>query len=263
MTRFRAVGIAMIAFSVGLGSAWAQFTVTDPGTTERNVLTAALKGQIFDTLTQEYQRLQRMAERLTTRTTLSGYVQSPPQPANGFGGEDVFYANDYWYALTHGDALGTAYLAFARERQDPEALNGGTTVNTQNALTSGLAMLDLADGTIIAATNDVGVLRQGANRDRVAIDQFERDVVNPSSQHSATAILDKVSGGLLIGTRQRQERLEYLTAVAEQLLVDNKRARDTEAAVMNMQLGRLRAHREHADDLVGGSESDLRTWRQP
>src|SRR5206468_5591275 len=88
MTRFRAVGIAVIAFSVSLGPAWAQFTVTDPGTTERNAITAALKSQIHETLSQEYQRLQRMAERLTTRTTLGGYVQPTPQPAGDLGAED-------------------------------------------------------------------------------------------------------------------------------------------------------------------------------
>ena len=38
----------------------------------------------------------------------------------------------------------------------------------------------------------------------------------------------------------RQARMQFLTAIVEQLLVDNKRARDTEAAAMNMQLGRLR-----------------------
>jgi hypothetical protein len=76
--------------------------------------------------------------------------------------------------------------------------------------------------------------------------------------------LDKISGAVLIGTRQKQARLQFLAALVEQLLIDNKRARDTEAAMLNMRLGHLRA----ADDeggtrLLTGSASALRAWRQP
>ena len=49
----------------------------------------------------------------------------------------------------------------------------------------------------------------------------------------------------------------------EQLLVDNKRARDTETAVMNMQLQRLRHGPIAGTSLVAGAANDLRSWKQP
>ena len=64
------------------------------------------------------------------------------------------------------------------------------------------------------------------------------DVIDPSEAQSATAVLDKISGAVLLETRQKQARLQYLTSIVEQLVIDNKRARDTEAAVLNMQLRR-------------------------
>jgi hypothetical protein len=77
-------------------------------------------------------------------------------------------------------------------------------------------------------------------------------------------VLDKISGAVLIGTRQKQARLQFLTAIVEQLLIDNKRARDTEAAALNMQLQRLRAgDDEGAAGLLTGAANDLRSWRQP
>ena len=57
--------------------------------------------------------------------------------------------------------------------------------------------------------------------------------------------------------------MQFLAAIVEQLLVDNKRDRDTEAAVMNMQLERLRSGSAANRCLVAGSADDLRTWRQP
>jgi hypothetical protein len=57
--------------------------------------------------------------------------------------------------------------------------------------------------------------------------------------------------------------MQFLASIVEQLLVDNKRARDTEAATMNMQLERLRWGRAANSSLVAGAADALRTWRQP
>jgi hypothetical protein len=72
-------------------------------------------------------------------------------------------------------------------------------------------------------------------------------------------VLDKISGAVLIGARQRQARIQLLTGVVEQLLVDNKRARDTEAAAMNMQLVTWRDARRERGVRAAGSGDALRT----
>jgi hypothetical protein len=84
-----------------------------------------------------------------------------------------------------------------------------------------------------------------------------------STDQSATAVLDKISGAGLIRAQQQQARMQFLAAIVEQLLIDNKRARDTETATMNMQLQRLRSGTAANQNLVAGSADDLRTWRQP
>ena len=77
------------------------------------------------------------------------------------------------------------------------------------------------------------------------------------------SVADKISAAVLLETRNRQARMEFLTAIVEQLLVDNKRARDAEAAAMNMQLGRLRDGRRAGLGLLAGAGDDLRSWKQP
>ncbi len=76
-------------------------------------------------------------------------------------------------------------------------------------------------------------------------------------------MLDKISGAVLIGARQREARGHLLTGVVEQLLLENKRARDTDAAAMNMQIVAWRDRRAANEALVAGSGDALRTWRQP
>jgi hypothetical protein len=68
---------------------------------------------------------------------------------------------------------------------------------------------------------------------------------------------------VLIAARQRQARTQLLAGVVEQLLVDSKRARDTEAASLNMQMVAWRDARAINKAFVAGTGEALRTWRQP
>ena len=100
-------------------------------------------------------------------------------------------------------------------------------------------------------------------RELPAIDALEAQVIDPSDEQSATAVLDKISGAVLIGARQRQARSQLLAAFVEQLLVDSKRDRDADAAAMNMQIVTWRDRRAANEAFVAGTGDALRTWRQP
>jgi hypothetical protein len=124
--------------------------------------------------------------------------------------------------------------------------------------------VDLTDAAVMAATHDTGQLRlNGRRRELQAITALEGDVIDPSTEQSATAVLDKISGASLIGARQRQARIQLLSGLLEQLLVDSKRARDTEAAVLGMQLTTWRDGRAANGAFMAGTGDALRTWRQP
>ena len=160
---------------------------------------------------------------------------------------------------------GRAYSYVARSRLRAADVLATLNPATREALAGALATLDAADSTLIAGTHQAGALRWNTERELTAIDGLESDVVDPSDLQSTTAVLDKISGAALIEARQKQARLQYLTAIVEQLVVDNKRARDSEAALLNMQLQRLRSldWSEDGGGMLTGAADDLRTWRQP
>jgi hypothetical protein len=127
-----------------------------------------------------------------------------------------------------------------------------------------LATVNLADAAAIAGTHGTGQLRFfGRKNELPAIDALERDVIDPSSEQSTTAVLDKISGATVIGARQRQARIQLLTGIVEQLLVDSKRARDTDTAAIDMQLVTWRDRRAADEAFRAGAGDALRTWRQP
>lgn len=265
--RYRRVMLAVaVLMAVGLGSAWAQIAVTDPATTSRNAMIAVLRNQIVDAVRAQHERLVSMARRLSADTSLAKYASpDPPAWSADADAQPLEYAESYRAALRYGDATGSAYGYVARERQDVSDVLSRLSPGAREAMTRSLATLDAADSAIIVGTHQAGMLRSHGRRELAAIDALESDVIDPSDVQSATAVLDKISGAGLLETRQKQARLQYLTSMVEQLVVDNKRARDTEAALLNMQLRRLLAtdRGEEGGRMLDGAGDDLRTWRQP
>jgi len=133
----------------------------------------------------------------------------------------------------------------------------------ENALRAALATLDIADSVIMAGIDQTGRIRGNRRSEVNTIAALESDVIDGNQEQSTSAVLDTISAASLIRARQQETRMELLTALTEQLLVDSKRDRDTEAAAMNMQLSRLNRGRAVAASLLAGSAGDFRSWRQP
>ena len=263
-TRFSLIVVGSVAgLVVGLGSAWAQIAVTDPATTARNAVVAVLKDQILGVVGTQQERLRSMARRLSAATNLDKYAA--PSPEWAAYDDELMYAEPYRQALRGGDPTGDGYAQIARTRQVPTDSLAGLNPAAREIVERALATLDAADSTIIAGTHQAGVLRLNAQREQAAVDALESDVINPSEDHSTTAVLDKISGATLIEARQKEARLQLLTGIVEQLLVDGKRVRDAETGLLNMQLNRLRHSDVGEDDgtMLTGAADDLRTWRQP
>jgi len=243
----------------------AQWVVYDPAVTYRNSVTAVLKEVLVRLQQQQHSELRRMAHRLSMFTSLAKYrVPDPPRwRTHDFEGPAFLFARDYHAALNYGDGSGRSYLGISHPLIDPTSGIGRLPAVARRALSSHLATLDLTDAAVIAATHDTGQLRYNGRRELAAIEGLERDVTNDSLEQSTTAVLDKISGAGLIGARQRQARIQLLDGVVEQLLVENKRARDTEAAAMNIQLTAWRDRAAANQAFVAGTGDALRTWRQP
>ena len=257
---------ALALILVGCIAIEAQTVVFDPAVTLRNTVTALAKAYLVDLQQQERRQLDRMSRRLSLFTDLAKYtLPEPPRwRIHNFNDpEAVLFAREYHAALNYGDASGNAYLGVSVPLMDAAGVLGEGDVTALHDLAARLATINVADATAIAATNDTGHVRYNGRREQAAIDELDADVRDPSQEQSATAVIEKLSGSALIAARQRQARAALLVGIVEQLLVDSKRSRDTEASVMNMQLTTWRSGRAASDAFVAGTGDALRSWRQP
>ena len=268
MNRKRLAVLALSGVLAAASVAHAQFAVFDAANTLRNSITAELKAHIFSVLGDEALQLQRIAKRLSDFTDLRKFATHdvPEWRIHLFQFEQYLFANGFNASLNYGDHSGAGFEDVARTRVAPaeelSALSGEDDVAYQ-AIRAQLATLDAADSSIVIGADQNGQLRFNGRKEQAAIDALEADVADPSEAQSTAAVLDKISGAGLIRARQQQARIEFLTAITEQLLVESKRARDTEAATMNMQLERLRWGQASNASLIAGAADALRTWRMP
>jgi hypothetical protein len=256
--------VLVVAITLAAGPASAQWVVYDKAVTTRNSITAMVKEYLLATQRDQHERLRRMAARLSGVTNLGKYAPAEPLLWRAATPSGLAISQAYASALYDGDAVGTAYMAAVQGVPAIDLSARGLPPPARRAVTSRLATIDLADATLLAAIDDVGRLRaNGRTREQSAIDALEATVIDPSSTQSATAVLDKTAGAALIGARQRQARIQLLTRVVEQLLVDSKRERDTETSALNTQIVTWREATAANTALISGTADALKTWRQP
>jgi hypothetical protein len=263
------VFVAFVLLSLVVWPAGAQVViVTDPAVTIRNALTAVLEEYVFNVQREQRRQIRRMARRLSLFTDLAKYVvtDTPRWRIHNFQDVDaVLFARDYHAALNYGDGSGTAYRGVTEPllAADDEGVLGQVGDAAWRALRTRLATVNIADAVAISATNDNGLLRYNGRREQGAIAALERQVIDPSDEQSATAVLEKLTGAELVGVRQRQARTQFLVDIVEQLLIDTKRARDAEATALNMQITSWRDGTVANDAFVTGTGDALSSWRQP
>jgi hypothetical protein len=262
----RSVATSVIAGALVLaasGIASAQFVVHDAATTARNSVTAIVKEYLYQTQLQQRLKIREMARRLSALTSLAKYAVEEVPRWRTHGG-DFFFAQPYNDALIFGDPSGAAFVDLSQPLLADSRLLNRLDPTARRRLEARLATVNLTDAAAIAGTHGTGQLRWfGRKNELQAIDFLERDVIDPSSEQSTTAVLDKISGASLVGARQRQARIQLLVGVVEQLLVDTKRGRDTDAAALTMQMVTWRDGRAANEAFVAGSGHALKTWRQP
>jgi hypothetical protein len=263
MGRRTLIGVAFAYLMLETLPASAQIAVHDAAVTARNRIAAALKELLLEVQREQHSKLRRMANRLSAHTNLDKYAVTEVPRWRTHDFETFLYANGYHAALNYGDATGTAYLAVTQPVMAARVLLNDRTAAAREALAARLATVEAADAAAIAATHNTGALRYNGRRELHAIDALQAHVIDPSLAQSATAVLDKISGAVLVGVRQRQARVQLMTGVVEQLLIDSKRERDSYASAINMQITTWRDADAANRAFAAGTGDALRTWRQP
>lgn len=255
--------LALVLLTNSLASA--QWVINDPAITAKNAAIAILKEYLLNTQADQRRQLRKMSRRLSYVTNLDKYLvpDVPRWRTHGLPYPAYSPLTDALLSgIVYGDSSGTGWGAGTDPLERTAALLTTLAPAARRAILARLATIDVADAVGIAALDDTGQLRFNGRRELAAINALEGDVLDPSQDQSTTAVLDKLSGAGVIAARQRQARTQLLAGVLEQLLIDNKRDRDSESETLNMQTRQWLAGQAANEAFVAGTGDALRTWRQ-
>jgi hypothetical protein len=251
---------AFVLLLVAALPAQAQFAVIDPANLAQAVLIAERTQQHYEELRRQFETIRRMAQGLGDMSEF----RTPPLALARHDPTRWPYGASWLTALNSGDPTGAAYnqtviplgtITDVPARLSPEA----------RAMFERLySTIEIADSAAQTGGDQIGLVRRYYNRVQRSLDALASDLVDSRPEyHEMTAVLDKIAAGELIARRQDTAINQLLSNALEQLLVRAKSIRDTEAAVVNMQIGTWRDAGQANDALVVGTGDALRTWRQP
>jgi hypothetical protein len=254
LTRFSVVTVIILALLSNAVSA--QFVVHDP----TNYAQALAR---YGQLVQQYRHFVAQARRLPDVLAARYRVPTPRWRTHDLG-DTYAYARSILTALNRGDSSGTGYASSIDRLTDLTEVLPLLPADLRRRLTNTYATIQLADSVARYAIDQTGRVRDNGGAVLAAVLNMENDATSFSDDlHTQIAVLNKINGANVLGLRIGEMGNQLQMHVLEQVLVQNKRTRDTEAQLMNARLFQWRYGPAYGRDLFSRSAANLETWRQP
>lgn len=172
------------------------------------------------------------------------------------------YAQRILGALNTGDRAGTAYRQVIQPLDLPAVAVARMPPSLQRRLTNAYAGIELADSVAARAVDQLGLMRTEGPRNLLVAANMERDAASTNDDlHTQTAVLNKINAATVLQLRMQDHMQQSLLSTLEQLLVANRRQRDSEAALINATIYQWQYGRDYGASLFRNTAAALDGWR--
>lgn len=245
-----AVALVLTLFAA---PAQAQFVVFDPAVFGQVV------SEVLNTIRQ-YNLMIQQARRLPVDIANRYRSLSPAWPVHDL--TNWLYAQPILNALNAGNANGSQYRQVADLLDIPSDILARMPPELRRRLQTAYATIELADSIATRAVDQAGTVRTNGRLILQTIQAMDTDAsALDDSFHTQTALLNKINTASVLGLRIGAQSNQFLMDTLEQLIVDNKRKRDTEAKAMDATINQWRYGLVYGTDLFRNTASNLDSWR--
>lgn len=252
-TRFLVITIIVFALSNAVG---AQFVVHDP-------LNYAQALARYAQMVQQYRLFVAQARRLPDALASRYRVPTPRWRTHDLG-DTYAYARSILTALNRGDSSGTGYTTSVDPLTSLADVLPLLPPDLQRRMTNAYGTIQLADSVARYAIDQTGRIRDNGGAVLTAVLNMENDATSLSDDlHTQIAVLNKINGANVLGLRIGEMGNQLQMHVLEQLIVQNRRAREAEAQLMNARLFQVQHGSAYGQQLFSQTTRDLNDWRQP
>jgi len=174
------------------------------------------------------------------------------------------FARSILTGLNYGDATGSLYKQGVDTLSALNTLLPMVPASLQRRLQADYGTIELADSVTNMGIHQVGAIRYNGRSVLQSILNMDTDAFDDSdSYNSQIAVLNKINGANVLALRVNETTSQFLMHILEQLLVQNIRARDAEAAAMDARLYQWQYGTAYGRELFANTADALDTWRQP
>ena len=205
---------------------------------------------------RQYSFMLQQARRLPVDMVNRYRTLSPAWPLHDLNG--WLYAQPVLGALNVGDTTGSRYRQVADLLDVPSDVLARMPLELRRRLGTAYATIELADSIAARAVDQTGTVRANGKLILQTIQSMDTDATAASdTYHSQVALLNKINAASVLGLRIGAQSNQFLMDTLEQLLVENKRKRDTEAKAMNATIHQWRYGAGYGADLFRNTAANL------
>ena len=209
---------------------------------------------------RQYSFMIQQARRLPVDMLNRYRALSPAWPLHDLN--SWLYAQPVLSALNVGDASGSRYRQVADLLDVPSDVLARIPAELRRRLGSAYATIEFADSIAARGVDQAGTVRANGKLILQTIQAMDTDATAlDDSYHSQVAVLNKINTASVLGLRIGAQSNQFLMDTLEQLLVDNKRKRDTEAKAMNATIHQWRYGAAYGADLFRSTAANLDSYR--
>jgi hypothetical protein len=165
-------------------------------------------------------------------------------------------------SLNIGDQSGSGYKQVVDPLDLPTDVLARMPLSLQRRLIDDYATIQLADSVAANTIDQNGSARISGNSLLQTLQTMEGDAFSTvSAFNTNTALLNKINSASVLGLKESEQANQFLSSAVEQLVVDNKRKRDTEAKLMNATINQWRFGAAYGQAMFSRTAVAVDNWR--
>lgn len=219
--------------------------------------------QIYEMIHSQYDQMIWMAKQVPVNMEVRYRALATPWQTTS--ATNTYGTTASWITgINTGWGVGAGYSAATQPLASYGAALGNIPADQLPRVETSYGTVELTDGANLSAMETIGRLRANAPGVETAIQGLEKDSLSSNSDmNTEIAVLNKINAAGLISVRNTQDTNKLLVALAEQQVIDAKRARDAEAGAINDHIRFMAEGRAALASQAAGASDAMLAYRMP
>jgi len=219
--------------------------------------------QIYQQSRQQYEQMVWMAR--TVPVNMQARYRAVVTPWTNASATNTYGTTGGWIgSINTGSGVATGYSQSIQKLESYGSALGNIPDGQIDRIKTSYGNVELTDGANLEAIGTIGQIRANAPALENTVQSLEHDSLSSDpAMNTEVAVLNKINAANLIGLRNTQDTNKLLVSLAEQQILDSKRARDAETQAINEHIRFMTEGKAALTSQASNASAAMLAWRMP